>query len=379
MNNIILVAFICSCFTLQFSFAQNSLICDRHQTEYSQKKLNPEMVIQSAAEIFQHFYQNPQAMDLPPYEFLKHGELKGFGSVENLKSKGKNSFVTNLKLAQNSQYYLNCKHAPLPSICQTPPSYIWGGMGWYEKNPNGDFILNLHSNDQMTNRLAKHPGLDCSGFIYAVYANAKLRVTTDLNLTPSFDTADNTPARSYMDLGEKSCFREVVYSKQPDLELSPGDIIAWKTHMLILNSIGSDPLGINHITDSRQCTIANIKPEMATMTVLNSKGGFGKHSLKTISTYSKNSYFKKSNQTLINFPRLSTGIGMGISKQYVKEFFYTSPKTFFDIAINFCKAKFNKVNSLKDVKLIRHKAFFNDQSAPCACYSREQDYLELQP
>lgn len=376
MNQFIRVAIIYFFLT---AFTTNATDLNPNGKYCENNSITPQSIVHSANLILQHFYQNPEAHQLPPYEFLTHGELKGFATVYNSKSKGKNSYVANLGLARSSQYYINCQNAPIPKLCDTPPSYVWGGMGWYERNTNGEFILNLHGNDKLTSDLTKHPGLDCSGFTYAVYSHAKLRVTTDLSKTPSFETADNTPARSYMVLDEKSCFKEVIPEINQKQYILPGDIIVWKTHIIIVNDAGDDPFGINHIQKIKDCNIQKINPEQATLTFFNSKGGFARHSDETVKTYFKNSFFAKSHKILRKNPGLVTGIGMGISKQYIKEFFYTSPKTFFDLAINQCKAKFVKSNSLVATKIIRHRALFNDGLIPCSCLTTEKDFLKLHP
>lgn len=370
---------------LFFTFTQAQtpkLNCDAGQIENSTKTHSSQIVMQSIQEIFSHFYQNAEAYSLPPYQLLKHGEMQGYATVANPKSKGKNSFVTNLELAQNSQYYVDCKNPNNNTLCQNPPTYTWGGMGWYERNDKNQFFLNLHGNDEMTSQLSKgHPGLDCSGFTYAVFSNAKLRVTMDLNLTPSFETADNTPARSYMNFDAKSCFKELPTSKKPENSLMPGDIIVWKTHMLLVDATGKDPFGINHIASSSGCNIANVRPENATMTIVNSKGGFNPHDKEILLKYGKNSYFNQAHKAYLDLTskNASTGIGIGISREFIKEFYYTSPDTFFSLAINFCKAKFTKKTTLPNVKIIRHKAFFPKTKAPCECFARQQDYLELRP
>jgi hypothetical protein len=360
--------------------AQSQLSCDSEQIKNSKLSHSPEIIIKSVQEIFDHFYQTPEAFYKVPYEFLSQGELQGYKTQRNDISDGLNAYVDNLQLAQNSQYYINCKDDSKPSICQNPPSYTWGGMGWYERDSENKLSLNLHGNDEMTTKLSKgRPGLDCSGFTYAVFSNAKLRVTTDLNLTPSFKTADNTPARSYMNLDDKSCFREINFGKHPQRDLQQGDIITWKTHMVILDTIGKDPFGIGHIASIGDCRVAKIKPENSTLTFFNSKGGFEPHKRATLRTYGINYYFNEAHKAYMKQLKKFSKIGIGISKQNAKEFFYTSPQTFFSLAINFCKAKFTNVSNLDQVKIIRHKAFYQDEKAPCECFAREQDYLELRP
>ena len=362
------------------TFASDSFQCDQGQINEAKKNHNPQDIMLSTKDIFQHFYQNTEAYNLPPYEVLKHGELKGFAARYNTLSKGKNSYVVNLAKAQSSQYYIKCNKQSNNSLCATPPSYIWGGMGWYEKKENDKkLLLNLHGNNEYTQKLSQHPGLDCSGFTYAVFSNAKLRVTTDLSKTPSFETADNTPARSYMNLDNNSCFKEIFPQNGAEKVLSIGDIIVWKQHMVIVDNVGNDPFGINHISSEKDCNIKSIKPQAATLTIVNSKGGFDPHSITTLKTYISNSYFNKAHAIAMNNKNLFSGIGMGISKLKISEYFYFSPNRIFPLALSWCKAKFAKQDSLPDIKIIRHKAFFANEDKPCQCFSREQDIIELKP
>lgn len=381
MNNLLCLSLILF-IMLSIQNAKSSSACDSYQTEQTLKDHSAEILKHSMEQIFNHFYQNTKAYTKSPYEFLIHGELKGYKTRNNPKSKGKNSFVNNLRLAQKSQYYLKCSGNNKDLLCQTPPSYLWGGMGWYDRNEKGEFFLNLHGNDELTTKLSGHPGLDCSGLAYAIFSNAKLRVTSDLTRNPSFETADNTPARSYKETeAPTSCFKNITQDFASIYDLLPGDVIVWKKHMLLVDSVGSDPFGINHIQEITKCDIKNIKPENASMIVVNSKGSMERrHSYEISKKYISNTYFKNSQNLILKNPNLITGVGMGISKQYLKEFYYTSPEQIFNLAIHLCQLKFNKnATYTGDAMIIRHKAFFPKEERVCGCFAREQDLLVLKP
>lgn len=381
MNNVLCLSFIIIFF---FSFQKSlaSPSCDLTQTAESRMEHSTIVLSTSMEQIFNHFYQDKNAFKKPPFDFLKRGELKGFKTTPNSKSKGNNSYIENLSLAQKSQYYISCDGRRKNPLCNNPPSYLWGGMGWYTRNDKGELILDLHGNDELTMSLSRHPGLDCSGLTYAIYSNANLRVTTDLSKNPSFETADNTPARSYMNTSSAdSCFKDITTSILAPQELQTGDIIVWKRHMIMVESVGLNPFGTNHILKSSQCNIKNIDPTKSTLVVVNSKGSMEKvHSMEVSRLYNQNPFFYKYQKYFSNNPKMITGVGIGISKQKIRDFFYSAPEQIFNLALYYCEKKFQKnVSYNGDAYIIRHKAFFPSEEKPCGCFSRELDHLALRP
>lgn len=86
---------------LFFSFSLNiqaSVSCDEKQIKEAKRSHSEDIVGHSIKEIFLHFYQNPDALNKAPYEFLQQGELQGYSTVDNPRSKGKNSYVSNFYL-----------------------------------------------------------------------------------------------------------------------------------------------------------------------------------------------------------------------------------------------------------------------------------------
>lgn len=393
-------------------------------------KFTGDQVIASAHELMNTFYQNPHAAEAPPFESLKRGELKGYDRTRNEISKGSNSYVTDMRAARASQYYIQCKNTQpgtrtCEKPCEVPPSYIWGGMGWYEP-ANGKISFNVFSNFEHTRKISKHPGLDCSGLLYAVFSHAGLRVTKDLTKTPSAETADNTPARTYLNTElPTSCFAEVAESA-----VKPGDIIPWKSHILMVDTLGSDPYGVNGAKTEADCAIEKLNPAKATMIVYNSKGSFDFPSEGSETPYLKNAYYRmgfmqhilmhnrhveamkrkdrnfagttvdpkrfnavKDTMTMDELNKVYkavekgdlqlTGVGVGISRMKLAEFVLGSPAVLFELLQRACLEKVGRLPETKGeplaklVKVARHVATFENAKPPCECVAPDEHQIEL--
>lgn len=388
-----------------------------------------EKIKAASDQLMNSFYGNPQASSLPPYEVLKRGELKGYDRRRNEVSKGMNAFVETLIEARRSQYYIQCpgdskRRNQCRDRCDVPPAYIWGGMGWYESNPQGGIVYNPFQNFEHTNQLTGLPGLDCSGLVHSIYSLVGLRVNRDLKKKVDAEAADNTPARTYLNTDtDSSCFTEI-----PPLaaELRLGDLIAWRTHILLVDSIGPDPFGINSIQKAEDCKIKNLRPSQATLIGMNSKGGFDFPAAEVEAEFLENTdyaqaLFQKmlmhnqfaatqklqgkgllvqpfdgerlmkvrqfiSDAKATQIERLVleqnlqlTGVGVGISKMKYGELMLSAPQPLFGLSLRACRAKFAireaTVADTNRAKVVRHLA--SEGRAPCACLSAEKEKIIL--
>ena len=78
-----------------------------------------------------------------------------------------------------------------------------------------------------------------------------------------------------------TCFDYVTFKNNETLKA--GDIIAKAGHVVIVQSVGADPFGLNEITQVAQCTLTNMSVARFDFTVLQdspSKGGVGIQSSK---------------------------------------------------------------------------------------------------
>ena len=418
-------------------------------------------LLQTARNLMNIFYQNNYAFDLPPYPTLERGELRGYDRKFNDVTKSYNSYVVDLAAAQRSQYYFYCPIAKapvgtftnfahtkvssekvdaaetkIPILCRFPPTYLWGGTGWYftagDKTVKTEF--DPHSNFEHTKILSKHPGLDCSGLLYAVFSLAGLKVNKEHPQTPSASLADKSVARSYLNTtSPTSCFEEVLLSSQTQA----GDVIPWKSHIVMIVESGKDPFGIAFTKTIEDCRIRNLDPEKATAIVFNSKGAFEMPDPGAEDLFLQNHFYAKGIYQLFlmkdrnNFERLrshprgearaidpgriekiktsldpaetgkierlviksdlqATGVGIGVSKMFWRDFAFFNPNAYFELAQRLCAAKFDynylghdkwspkldsaaptnsKSNSRPSpgIKILRHIAVSKNSEDACRC------------
>ncbi len=286
------------------------------------------------------FYQNCEASSLPPYNILKLGEMRGYQLEKHPWNGGSVSKVVNHKEALNSQYYINCPHEDRKAcinLCAQPPTYIWGGKGVYEKNGT----LDLFSNDKSIQEIAHHPGIDCSGFINAVFAVSGLKVRPDMS--PS-KVAFTTDAKWFMKPGK--CFESVPI----DTPFKPGDIISWEKHVVMVDQCAKDPFGLAKLKDVSQCTSEYLDPLNFKLIVSNSVGGV--NDINQDGTFTPADLHGGPFERYANIP--ITGVGIGVSKVSFGQLALKYPTEIMELAKAACYAKFNKPFKHSKINVTRH-------------------------
>lgn len=337
---------------------------------------------QAAQTIMNTFYQNCEAAAQAPYDVEKLGDLRGYVSLRNDVTKGTNSRVQDLAVARDSQYYVKCDGRQRPrkncrDLCGAPPTYLWGGMGTYQKTKKG-ITLDVFHNTEPTQTLAGHPGLDCSGFIHTVFALAGLRVRPDQ--APSAETADSITARTFMNQ-PGGCFKDTSLD-----QIRPGDLIAWTTHIVMVDSVGEDPFGLKAVSKIEDCTFENLKPDRFGLVVINSKGGTDSISDEVKALDAKNPALKRKLQAV---EAKKTGVGIGISKLRWADLAAVSPNSVMELALAACFAKFGKDlppgKSLNQkpwretINVVRHRLTEGDADIDPAdpCLARKDETISL--
>ena len=177
--------------------------------------------------------------------------------------------ISSLSQLQNSHYYLHDIQLPARqcfNIHRSPLIYDYGGKPYVTQYPYPK--INLFKN---TGSGSKSLGIDCSGFVMAAMGSSGLR------------TQQNTPLRGVNILGLSSfhfrkpserlnCFRTIDGSYTHPL-LS-GDVIASLGHVLIVDQISKDPLGLSKITSPSHCAVSKISLENLNFSVIQSSASF---------------------------------------------------------------------------------------------------------
>jgi len=310
------------------------------------------------------FYQNCDASKLPPYDILQRGEMQGYKLEKHPWNGGSASKIVDKDAAKNSQYYVNCQEKAkegCKNLCDTPPTYIWGGKGKYSKEGEVD----IFENENSIEKIAKHPGIDCSGFVNAIFAMSGLKVRTDMKTR---EVAAKTPARWFMN--ESTCFERVDAGS----ELKPGDVIAWKKHIVMVDKVTPDPFGIDHIKSHKDCKSKNIDPLKIKLVVSNSLGGINDENKDK--KFDSSDLFGDETVKSTNVPL--TGVGIGVSKVPLGHLAMKYPSQIMELAKTACLAKFGKSGKRSKIQVTRHKlAGKKDMPNSHACLEKMEDRVKV--
>lgn len=293
---------------------------------------NTSNILEAAHRLMDVFYQNCHA-----HQKIYFKELEGFSFEYNDKTNGKVSIIKNQRLAQKNDY-LRCSKDNY--ICTHPPSYLWGGKG--KVTHSNQTIFDVTQNTNEVELMAKHPGLDCSGFVNLVFIKARLLVDHRL---PFWELPYEISAKDFMQ--SLSCFEEKKG------EIKKGNVIAWAKHVVIVDHIGSNPFGIKQIKTPEDCNLTKLNPLKASMIVINSKGSSDPLGLLNENDLVKhNKYLQK---YLKEISSQMTGTGIGISRLPLKYLTATYPNEIMELIQQKCLEKFNIYLPSRKIKMVRHK------------------------
>jgi predicted DNA-binding ribbon-helix-helix protein len=183
---------------------------------------------------------------------------------------GKKRMITDLKALLRTDYYLEGYSKPSSTcfeVLKNPLIYDYSGR---PDTSNGTF--NLFSNYGGTSVL----GIDCSGYVFTSYAGAGLKMKKDGHLKASQVLGINSAMIKNPQSNGLLCLGFASFN--PTESLKAGDLLASSGHVVMVETLGSDPFGIAGIKKDSDCKAANIHIENFDFTVIQSstvKAGIG--------------------------------------------------------------------------------------------------------
>lgn len=162
--------------------------------------------------------------------------------------------ITDLKLLQKTDYYLqnwtasnSCK-----DVRSNPPIYDYGGKPYTTADDNS--TLNLFKNAGSGTSVL---GIDCSGYLFSAIAAGGLKLHPTKKLKAI--SVHGINARMYMDPVNNGmpCFEKVKMGVSGTLKA--GDVAAISGHIILVDSVSSDPLGISKAKTASECANLNYK------------------------------------------------------------------------------------------------------------------------
>ena len=187
--------------------------------------------------------REPMTASTPAVQGIKvtGTHFDGIGSIR---------IVENRELVQKTHPYV--KDVEYSQSCQAvsenPLIYDYGGKPSYtfQENSALDFFRNAGSGSSAL-------GVDCSGFVFAALGTAGMKIHPDRVMKASLVVG--IPARAYMEPAANGmpCFDKVAMGK--DGTLRSGDIVASQGHIVIIDTVGVDPLGIANARFKDECAL----------------------------------------------------------------------------------------------------------------------------
>jgi hypothetical protein len=187
---------------------------------------------------------------------------------------GNRRTIASLQSLLVTDYYLRDYHQPNQScfdILKSPPIYDYGGkpyasvgskatLNFFKDNGSGTEVL----------------GTDCSGFVFSALAAGGLKVRKSVRLKPVSVNGISASMFFHPQESGLDCMDYATFDHSENLR--SGDVLASRGHVVLIDSVGKDPLGIAKFHKSSQCTLENMDSKRFNFVLLQSspsKGGIG--------------------------------------------------------------------------------------------------------
>lgn len=209
-----------------------------------------------ARKLLASFYQSCKAIDFP----IQHGQENMKGLISGSSIDGQSGFqggkmrkLNNPELFVNSHPVLSVlkqdENYPGPQCrdaSEQPPIFAYASRKYPRRG--SDEIKIFSKGRGVTNSSAPVSGIDCSSFVSVALAAQGLKISKDQNGFGDVTTRSlhSMPGKA------KSCVDHVQVN--PEETLKAGDIInISSSHMVIIDSVGKDPLGIEKYSQAGNC------------------------------------------------------------------------------------------------------------------------------
>ena len=240
-------------------------------TLFAQWKSNRPRLVYGALKTLSTAYQSCEAAQVPA---LDHNTPDAIGiSIVGVHPDGVGNkrLITNLGDLLKSHPYLKNYRRPASTcfdLTQNIPIYDYGGRPAASMG-----TLNIFKN---AGTGTKALGTDCSGFIGLSIAASGLRVKKARTMKAETVAGLGSTMFTNPQKNGLTCFDYVRFNQAASLK--PGDLIAKDGHIVIVESIGQDPFGLDAIKSPSDCVLANMSVSRFDFTILQDspeKGGIG--------------------------------------------------------------------------------------------------------
>lgn len=217
-------------------------------------------------------YQSCQNLVLPPIT-SQTPQLSGIKITgKHRDGIGSKREIASLSEVQSSHYYINGVNnyeSGCFNVRQFPLIYDYGGKPYVTTASNSP--LNLFKNGGDGTSVL---GIDCSGYVFSAMASAGLKMQANRPLKASDALAWGSTSYLEPQKNGLTCLDKISISTNSIIK--GGDIVAVQGHMLMIESVGTDPFGITSVGSEKDCSkITSNNFNFIIIQSSNSKNGIG--------------------------------------------------------------------------------------------------------
>lgn len=204
------------------------------------------VAVQGSRAVFGTIYQSCRPLELSALTTSER-PIEGI-RITGQHPAGGNKRVISDRAAVNRTHYYMRNLGALDSGCRdtklSPPIYDFGG-----KPDSSANTLNLFANGGSGTEVL---GIDCSGYVFSALAVKGLKFKKDSSLKASMVNGLSSGMMANPSANGLSCISRVKFSS--GVNLAPGDIIASTGHVVLVNTVQSDPFGLARAKKLADCT-----------------------------------------------------------------------------------------------------------------------------
>ncbi len=240
-------------------------------TLFAQWKASQPRVVYGALKTLNTAYQSCDASQVPALDKSTRDAV-GISVVgRHPDGIGNKRLITNASDLMKSHPYLKNYRKPASScydITKNMPIYDYGG-----RPSTSTGTLNFWKNSGSGTEAL---GTDCSGYVGMSIATSGLRVKKGTTMKAA--TVSGITSSMFTDPQKNglTCFDTIALTATAGMK--PGDLIAKRGHIVIVESVGRDPFGIADIKTVSECKLSNMSVSRFDFTILQDspeKGGIG--------------------------------------------------------------------------------------------------------
>lgn len=216
--------------------------------ENLKKVINQNSIVYGAAKTLATAYQSCEASNKLPMN-SETPEVQGIGIIGSFPGgMGQMRVIQNLQELLRSNYYFQ-RFQPSEKcidVRKSPLIYDYGGKPY---TPTAKNVINLFINAGLGTAAL---GIDCSAYVFTAIAAAGLKLSPEKKIKPILVHGINAVLYKEPEKNGMSCFEKISVGEAGTLRA--GDIAAKKNHVMIIQSVGADPLGIAKAKTAVQCS-----------------------------------------------------------------------------------------------------------------------------